>query len=64
MNKSPLSTDAFDDVITPISCIYITGIDDIERSRSYSLIIDRYRQVFYGTLWKIPPSVLLEIKFE
>ena len=37
INKPPFPTDVFDDVITSISCITITDIDDIEGYSSYGL---------------------------
>ena len=37
INKPPFPTDVFDDVITSISCISITDIDDIEGYSSYGL---------------------------
>ena len=55
INKPPLPTDVFEDVNTPISYIDTTDIDDIAGPNSF----ERYRRVFYITLWKYIPSVLL-----
>ena len=57
INKPPLPTDVCEDVITPISCVNTTDIDDIEGSNSYSLKdIAKCSTLPYEN---IPPSVLL-----
>ena len=57
IDKPPLQTDVFDGVNTPISCINTTEIDDIERSRWYSLKdIAKYSTIPYEN---IPPLVLV-----
>ena len=56
INKLPLLFDVFEDVNTPISCIRITDIDDIEGSNSWSLkYIAKCSTLPYEN---IPPSVL------